>query len=212
MAYIGISQGNTTLFGLFASKPEYNKKISLFIAIAPVVNTKHSFEFVPKAIRHPAMALHRKLLLWMACSPAIPIALEAVPQYLCSSHPFTFISDWLMPFTSWAAGGELINYKRSQVFLSRGGGRFSSRCLAQSLQWHVSAEFRYFDFGPEENRTIYGEETPPRYDLDNITNKSIAFITAKNDSIVDIRDVNILRETLKGGCFQSLIGKSFFIC
>lgn len=36
LGYVGHSQGNLTMFGLLASRPEYNTKISPFISLAPV--------------------------------------------------------------------------------------------------------------------------------------------------------------------------------
>ncbi|XP_070395505.1 gastric triacylglycerol lipase-like [Dermacentor albipictus] len=41
LLYIGFSQGTQVLFGLLAQQPEYNKKISLFLAMAPIVYLGH---------------------------------------------------------------------------------------------------------------------------------------------------------------------------
>lgn len=40
--YIGHSQGNTAMFALLSTKPEYNAKISIFAALAPVVYFSHT--------------------------------------------------------------------------------------------------------------------------------------------------------------------------
>lgn len=40
--YIGHSQGATTMFALLSSNPSYNKKISIFAALAPVVYFSHT--------------------------------------------------------------------------------------------------------------------------------------------------------------------------
>lgn len=41
LIYIGHSMGSTTMFALLSSNPQYNIKIKMFIAIAPVATIGH---------------------------------------------------------------------------------------------------------------------------------------------------------------------------
>ncbi|GFT43376.1 gastric triacylglycerol lipase, partial [Nephila pilipes] len=47
LAYVGHSQGTTAAFALLSEKPEYNKKMKLFIALAPVA----SGTYISSAVR-----------------------------------------------------------------------------------------------------------------------------------------------------------------
>lgn len=67
---------------------------------------------------------------------------------------------------------------------------------------HMSAKFRRFDFGREGNIRKYGQETPPDYNTDNITNPYLAFISAKADTIINFEDVQRLKKTLKVKLFD----------
>ncbi|CAG2184340.1 unnamed protein product, partial [Oppiella nova] len=54
-----------------------------------------------------------------------------------------------------------------------------------------------FNLGTEENIRRYGQSVPPEYDLSVINSTNIALIYAANDWLNDIRDINLLKKTLK---------------
>lgn len=48
--YIGHSQGTTTFFVMSSTRPEYNRKIRLFIALAPVAYMRNAEGPIPKML------------------------------------------------------------------------------------------------------------------------------------------------------------------
>ena len=68
------------------------------------------------------------------------------------------------------------------------------------MQSVLSKRFRKYDLGRKMNRIRYGQDEPPEYPLENITNKYMALFTAANDWMADPKDVDILRSKLKGMC------------
>ncbi len=49
---------------------------------------------------------------------------------------------------------------------------------------------------------IYGQKTPPEYNLGAIKSDKIALIYSNNDWLADVNDVNLLRKQLKGNRFE----------
>ena len=58
-------------------------------------------------------------------------------------------------------------------------------------------DFTKFDYGKEENFKKYKQDEPPIYNLDNIRNKTIAFVSCKHDTVVDYQNVKQLEKDLK---------------
>lgn len=45
----------------------------------------------------------------------------------------------------------------------------SVNCFLHFAQGVTSGEFRKFDYGSKKNRELYGQDTPPKYDVSKIT-------------------------------------------
>lgn len=52
-----------------------------------------------------------------------------------------------------------------------------------------------YDYG-WRNKKVYGQSSPPEYDLSKITNQHIVLMSSKNDKLADPEDVNLLRSKL----------------
>jgi hypothetical protein len=52
---------------------------------------------------------------------------------------------------------------------------------------------------------IYGQKTPPEYNLDAIKSDKIALIYSNNDWLADVNDVDLLRKQLKGNRFEKIL-------
>lgn len=61
----------------------------------------------------------------------------------------------------------------------------------------IDCQLEYFDYGESENLRIYGQQTPPIYDVSKINSTKIALIYVKNDSLIG-NSVQILKSKLKG--------------
>ena len=62
----------------------------------------------------------------------------------------------------------------------------------------MNKKFQKFDYGKEMNKIIYGQYTPPEYQLEAITSNKIALIYSANDWLADPSDIALLKQRLKG--------------
>ena len=76
-----------------------------------------------------------------------------------------------------------------------GSGTWAGTHLLQKM---IAKRPVKFNLGTEENIRRYGQSVPPEYDLSVINSTNIALIYAANDWLNDIRDINLLKKTLKG--------------
>ena len=130
LGYIGISQGNTILFGLLASHPEYNAKLKPFIAIAPVTVTNLSFSIVPRFLKEIFVPQIRKfLLLWNG--PALPFWIIKLLRWSLTQHPFIFMSDYFGYAFIVAVGGRLVNWSRLELAFSKLGLLFGRKSFGK---------------------------------------------------------------------------------
>lgn len=90
---------------------------------------------------------------------------------------------------------------RSRVFsfltlAESGGSVWNVAHFAQNLRHRRFARFDFLD--RIKNLLAYGDETPPEYPLEAITNKYIALISGANDYLAAPGDINILRKRIQG--------------
>lgn len=72
---------------------------------------------------------------------------------------------------------------------------------AQEIQ--ESGNFQNFDYGPEENMKRYGNNTPPSYNLENISAPVVMFY-AQNDWLAGYQDVKKLYTNIPAQAAQGL--------
>lgn len=196
ITYIGHSMGTTILFAMLTLRPEYNNILSAGIALGPVVymsdiksplknlapitsNVAYvemlygSHEFIPKD-----STLGR---LSTSCDPnssADAAVCKNVLFYLCGDNEKQF-NKTLLP-----------------VFLSHLGSGTSWKTAVHFAQEVVSGgKFQQFDYGAHSNQKMYGSETPPEYDLSQVT-LPISLFWAQNDLLSSEKDVMKLYERL----------------
>lgn len=69
-------------------------------------------------------------------------------------------------------------------------------CISRSPAYN-SKKFQKFDYGSRaENRKHYGQDEPPVYPVENITNKHISLIWSKNDWLASSQDIAVLKRKL----------------
>ncbi len=70
------------------------------------------------------------------------------------------------------------------TYLDHHPAGMSTRPVVHFAQLHMAKDqFIQFDFGsPEENLAIYGQETPPAYDLSKVSTKMAIYIGDKDDT------------------------------
>lgn len=89
------------------------------------------------------------------------------------------------------------NATRFPVYVSHTPSGTSSLNVVHFAQLVKSKKMTFYDYGSKLNKQKYGSKHPPRYPLENITNKFIALISSKNDWLADPEDVDILRQKLR---------------
>eukprot|EP00298_Acanthocystis_sp_HF-20_P001731 c12167_g1_i1.p1 GENE.c12167_g1_i1~~c12167_g1_i1.p1 ORF type:complete len:476 (+),score=179.62 c12167_g1_i1:44-1471(+) len=168
LVYIGHSQGTTQMFAALVSNPELSKKISLFIALAPVVyigNTSSDLlksaaklevdkivtffgvdEFVPstKTMRWLMPKVCDSVLTRWICESAISVLAGYNPDELEKSQ----LSVITRHFPSGTSAENMAHW--AQMLRGTRGQR---------------TDFTYFNFGEKENLQKYGQKTPPTYDV-----------------------------------------------
>lgn len=83
------------------------------------------------------------------------------------------------------------NLKRLPVVMAHFPAGTSTKNLIHYEQYIKKAEFKQFDYGSRKNQVIYGQKTPPFYDLAKIT-FPVHLYVGKYDRLADIQDVNQL--------------------
>lgn len=74
----------------------------------------------------------------------------------------------------------------------------SSLVLAHLAQRVNNKDFAYYDYGSAQNNKVYGQSSPPKYNLSEIKSRDMILISGVNDYLADPTDVDILRSELTG--------------
>nr|XP_054921068.1 lipase 3-like isoform X2 [Dermacentor andersoni] len=168
--YVGHSQGCLILFGLLAERPEYNDKIELFTAMAPVTTVTY--------MRSPI----RYLAPFVEDAGAV-FAMFGEYDFLPSSPLMRLVAGTLCLFE------ESRSLCENTIFFICGpeGPQLNKLVLSE--------KFQKFDFGKTRNRVRYGQETPPVYNLSRVT-APVALYWSSGDWLADPKDVSQLRDQL----------------
>ncbi|CAG9787966.1 unnamed protein product [Diatraea saccharalis] len=187
--YIGYSQGTTSFFVMTSLKPEYNDKIKMMFALAPVAWMAN--------VRSPLVKMF---------SPAFNFLSNVLWDY-------NFINtEFLESFSGTICGilgtnchsvmymivGHDSKYMNDvmPVMLGHMPTTSSTLQLVHYGQLVKSGRFCRFDFGAQRNMEIYGAEYPPDYDLSNVAVPVVLYFS-ENDWLADIADVQILEHHLQ---------------
>lgn len=198
--YVGHSQGTMIMFGLLSSKPEYNKKIRLFSALAPVAFLTHLTS--PVRLVAPLGALFRRLLgmigfynLFGACEFT-----SWLRKIMCKSK---IVKKVVIDQVYITTGLEPHRYNMSRigVIFSHLPSGTSLKNVVHFGQLVRCRHFRKFNYGVLKNRRIYGQRNPPDYDLTRVT-APVAIFWSLNDWLADPKDVRLLAHTLPNVVFE----------
>lgn len=197
VAYVGWSQGAMTMFGLLASRPEYAEIIEPFIAMAPTVfysNVTSSLNLIFPAVL-PASNVNAGLLyndqtrylIRQICDPT-----QAQLDFCVS-----------VLFSIFGANPRGLQEERLPTFLHFVPAGTSLKNFIQYAQNHYAInKFIRYDFGTSKNQEVYGQPTPPEYDITQIRSKSIALFAADNDLLANPKDIENLVATLGPNLYE----------
>lgn len=194
VAYVGHSQGVLTLLCLLSSRKEYNHVIKPFIAMAPVA--------VLRNMKSPIKFLAQNTFLveyfkWKG-GQFLPSDryMRRMAEHVCDSR-YMFVCSNLMFLLSGFDGGQLNNTRLGVYFSHLPAGTSAWNIIHYAQQFHAQNRVQMYDFGRMGNIRKYGQETPPEYHFERITNRYIALLSGLNDWLVNPIDLNRLRLKLR---------------
>ncbi|GFQ89754.1 gastric triacylglycerol lipase [Trichonephila clavata] len=192
LAYIGHSQGTTAAFALLSESPEYNKKLKVFIALAPVA----SGTYITNVLRYLAPISKDLELLakYLGIRDFLPNNkfMKFLSEYLCKDFEKVICENAMFLF--FGRDYKEMNVSRIGVYGAHSPAGSSVRSIVHFGQM-IETDFAKFDFGKKENIARYGQAIPPKYNISAITTP-VALISGLNDNLADPVDVAIVAKQL----------------
>ncbi|CAG7722282.1 unnamed protein product [Allacma fusca] len=197
MYYIGHSMGAGMFFVCMSSYPEYNHKIRFMAAMGPAVYLNNMRG--PARYLAPLASLEKVILDLLGHGEILP---EYIVKYINTYAPEFCTPEMKLQelcenFVFLLAGFDpaQTNTTELPVILAHTPTTSSTKTLIHFLQAISSGKFRKYDFGSFRNKFIYGQWTPPKYDLSKVK-VPVALYHAPNDMLVDTKDVARLAKDL----------------
>lgn len=192
--YVGHSQGTTSAFALLSESPEYNKKIEIFIALAPVATVG----YITCAIKYLAPFTKEIDFLFeiLGVNEFLPdeFIIKYLSELVCDSDVRMLCEDIIFLF--FGEDKYQLNSTRMGVYAAQLLAGSSTKSIVHYAQMVNSKQFLKYDYGEKLNKKMYNQTTPPEYDVSRIT-APVALIWSMNDMLADPADVDILQGKLK---------------
>lgn len=187
LSYIGHSQGATVFFVLMTQLPEYNKKINVMHALAPILSVKF--------IQHPLTLFYATYYKQMeqianffkhyAVDLESFLTKDFISKFCMSKRHMFNICDMVLRSTS--AGLNRNETDQSALIIAHMSVG-SHKTLIHFGQCVAFDEFQNFDYGEETNLIRYGQVNPPVYDP-KIIEVPVAVFYGGQDSFTVVRDL-----------------------
>jgi len=200
--YAGHSMGTTMFYVLCSERPEYNSKIRAMFSLAPIAFMSH--------MQSPLIQLTATVgdeLGWLLdllgiyeFMPASEL-LTLVGQLLCNDQAISVDICANVLFIIAGFDSQELNKTLLPVILGHTPAGASTKQLLHYGQEVSSGHFRQYDYGMLDNLFVYGQFTPPDYDLRKVT-APVALHYSENDWLAAIVDVDQLASKL-----PNLLGK-----
>ncbi|ODM97066.1 Lipase 3 [Orchesella cincta] len=178
--YVGHSMGTTMFWICMSERPEYNSKIKLMSALAPIAHTEHMIS--PIRLIAPFSGQIKWLLKMVGLFEFMPsnAFLKLIGQQACdTTSPLQPICSNLM-FVLCGFNPDQLDTSLLPTILGHLPAGASVRSVIHYAQGVLSGAFRQYDFGAKGNMDRYGQPTPPDYDLSKVT-APVAFYWGEND-------------------------------
>jgi lysosomal acid lipase/cholesteryl ester hydrolase len=192
---VGLSQGATSAFTLTSTRPEYNDKIKVFVALAPVVY----FTDVPPNLQLTA-DVSGIVMPYLDSMGIDEIGghfsqLRAVVQFLCTQRVFFSMCLDVLIFP--LVGFDPIEFEHDFIPILFGHALAGTtrKNLMHYMQLIITSKFQRIDNGLFKNIEEYGSWAPPLYDFSKITMDTY-ILSAKNDKLAPPKSIEILLKQL----------------
>ncbi|CAH0715865.1 unnamed protein product, partial [Brenthis ino] len=192
---IGHSQGNTIFYVLGSTRREYNSKINVMIALAPISYLHHSIIVSPLIPISPvieAIVNELKINEFLGDNSVITRILRRVCPVPVIGYAVCILGI-MFPISGYDPA------ELGESFVPIFGEHFptgtSAKDFLHFLQVGKNKKFARYDYGTQMNQAVYNSTNPPIYDLEKVT-MPIALLAGKNDFLSSLEDVAILRKQL----------------
>ncbi|CAH0547937.1 unnamed protein product [Brassicogethes aeneus] len=194
VTYIGHSQGGTVVFVMASERPEYKKKLSKVIAMAPAVYLNH--------FKHPY--LKDLLINFKSYYEGFTLVNSGENLFYTNYNDlryFIYAFKDLFPdavhtlWNSFNGESEVTDWQQVLEFFGTLPAGSSVKQIAHFAQSFNSKSFRQFDYGAKKNLKKYNSASPPKYNVKGMDLPTYIF-ASKSDVFVDIKDMEDLRDTL----------------
>ncbi|XP_023946658.2 lipase 1-like [Bicyclus anynana] len=191
---IGHSQGTMLFFALGSTRPEYNAKINILIALGPVCFLNHippTFSAIIKLIPTWGKIMYEQNIYEAFNKPTRGIirqlcTLPVVGYQLCFEGVI---------FTIVGRDSKEYSPEFAEVLFPHFPTSGSVKNILHLAQLHNRATFAQYDYGFLKNIAVYGASIPPEYDLSKVA-MPVAIIVGDNDKLSTLKDVSTLRSKL----------------
>lgn len=196
MIFIGYSQGSTSAMVLLSDFKQFNSKIALFIALAPITFVSNVRSPILKilASRDNENYIMRKAIGLQEFVP-IKALTKSLASVLCDNGTITQYVCTNFMFQLCGFNINNLDIPNLPLILKRYPSRGPTRSLLHYAQILASGQYRRYNFEQNENINVYGSLLPPEYLLENITTPVILFYS-NNDWISNNTDIEMMIEKL----------------
>ncbi|XP_047999471.1 lysosomal acid lipase/cholesteryl ester hydrolase-like [Leguminivora glycinivorella] len=193
---IGHSQGASQFFALTSTRPEYNEKIKLFLALAPgafFFNMPLLFQIGASA-GPILLEIGKTLGIEELCRDRG--ALVTMIKTICTKGVISYevcVRAAMFPFVGYNPTGLELSFL-STLFGHAPSG-FARKNLEHYDQLYLRKKFAMFDYGVKGNLDKYGRRNPPDYPLSKVTT-NVAIMSGKLDTLSLVHNGKVLKKRL----------------
>lgn len=189
--YVGHSQGTTSFFVMAATKPQYNDRIILMAALAPVAYIFNVQNPVVSFCKHnlPKIQKLAEKNKVYELAPYSPL-LASLGSLLCNDYAVT---QTLCASIFYFFGGYSPNFNTTALpaIIGEYPAGTSTKMIFHFVQLAISEQFQMYDYGVDENVKKYGTKTPLKYNISKIT-APVALYYGGSDGLSTRTDVDVL--------------------
>ncbi|XP_077498498.1 gastric triacylglycerol lipase-like [Amblyomma americanum] len=208
IGYVGHSQGTLVMFGLLSSAPEYNDKVALFVALAPVTAPANVILYGKEQLlalsQKPEL---RKMLLKMGEFGEQGPLWQRLGDGLCRSEE-TVSFCYAISNASFGPSA-MANLSRFHVYLHQIPAGTSWKNLLHFAQIVRTGKFCKYNYGAYKNKKRYGQALPPCYTLEKIR-APVAIFWGHGDTMSTPRDIDQIRTRLSSTVVDERVGSGPF--
>ncbi|XP_065074236.1 lipase 1-like [Ochlerotatus camptorhynchus] len=193
--YIGFSQGTTVYFVMTSTRPDYNDKVALMVALSPSVFLKR----VRSPFIRTTARFFEKFKKFLASHNVYDVFPHTAIFHLLAGSICSYASfDGFCPELIGQLAGphpESYDQKLITAYIGHTPAGASIKQFTHFGQVIQSGLFRWYDYGREGNIRLYGSGKPPTYDL-TLSSAPVLLYYGLNDWLIHPRDVQDVAEML----------------